>query len=309
MARVVVIGSANIDYVIKVERLPERGETVSDGRFFKAFGGKGANQAVSARLMGAEVTFIGCVGKDYEGKSVLENLQAYHINVTPVVQSSGSPTGRAFIFVDENGNNMIAVAPGANRDLSGDHVKKHADLIENADIVLAQLEVPLDAILTAFKIAFAKGITTILNPAPAYPVPPELMEICEYITPNRLEAEFFTGVHISDRQSAERAAMELAKQGVPNVIITMGEKGCFFFNYEKAQMIEGFHVKSTDTTGAGDAFNGALAVCVAEGMSIEKSLVYANAAGALATTREGAISSLPSREKVEALIQKETARE
>lgn len=302
MKKIVVVGSANVDYTIKVDRLPSAGETVSDGYFFSSFGGKGANQAVSASKLGAEVTFIGCVGSDEDGRSAVANLKKYGVNVDFVCFSEKSSTGKAFIMVDSNGNNIIAVAPGANRDFTVEMVKKAEKEIKTADVLIAQLEVPAEAVYEAFSIAGKGEVITVLNPAPPREIPPELMDLCDYFTPNSSEAEFYSGFHIVDTNSAARAAMEMAKSGLKNIVITLGERGCYYFTYKGEGLERGYEVKSVDSTGAGDAFNSAFAVMISEGASIEDSLKFANAAGALTTTKEGAINSMPERKEVQKFL-------
>lgn len=305
MKKIFVLGSLNVDYTIKIDRLPLKGETITGGEFFKSYGGKGANQAVGAKKFGAEVMFLGCVGNDEDGRDALENLKNHGVDVKLVNISDKAPTGKAFIFVDSQGNNMIAVAPGANRHLLPDIVKRARGEIESSDLIMSQLEIPEESVLEAFSIAKKKKIPTLLNPAPPKNLSDELLELCDFFTPNLREAEFYSGITIKDEKSVRIAVMEMVKRGLRNIIVTLGERGCYYFIDGKENFVDTFKVKSIDSTAAGDAFNSAFAVMIAEKKNIDMALKFANAAGALTTTRMGAMSSIPQREEVEELLKRQ----
>ncbi len=302
--RIVVVGSSNTDMIIKLDRIPKPGETRLGGEFVTAAGGKGANQAVAAARAGGKVALIGRVGNDIFGEQALAGLIDNGINVDHV-QYDDSPSGVALIFVAEDGENSIGVASGANARLSPADVRRAKDVIAAADVVVMQLETPLDTVQAAADCADANGALVILNPAPAQPLPDELLNKVSILTPNESEAELLTGITVDSDASCDRAADELLRKGVETVIITLGSRGAYVASATVRQRVPGFDVKLVDTTAAGDTFNGALAVAWAEGMPMIDAVRFANAAGALAVTRMGAQPSAPHRAEIEDLLKHE----
>jgi ribokinase len=299
---IVVLGSSNTDMVVQLPRLPKPGETILGGVFSRVQGGKGANQAVAAARAGGQVTFLGRVGSDAFGREALEALMADGIDLAHVRRDTEHPSGVALICVDGLGENAIAVAPGANGTVSPEDVESAREAITRADILLAQLEVPLSAISAAGALAALSGTRFILNPAPALPLDDELLRTVSILTPNEHEAEVLTGVRIADDESIVRAADVLMARGVGTVIITLGARGVYLKDKTSSAWIPGFHVEAVDSTAAGDVFNGALAVALGEGRSLFDAARFANAAGAIAVTRHGAQPSVPTRDQIEAFL-------
>jgi ribokinase len=301
MPRVLVIGSANMDFTVAVPRLPAEGETVTGGSFYVSHGGKGANQAVAARRLGGDVRFVGCVGQDSQGDQVVDQLAAEGIPTDGVIRTEAA-TGVALITVDREGRNQIAVASGANLELLPDLAKMHASLMPWAKALLLQLEIPVPSVQWALATAREHGVLSILNPAPAQPLPDTLLSLVDCLTPNANEAEVLTGIAVTAPDSASRAAQHLLARGVRRVIVTLGAKGVLYCDGKSALHFPAFPVDAVDTTGAGDAFNGALAVGLAAGGTWEEALPLANAAAALACTKRGAQTSFPRRADVEAFM-------
>ena len=299
---IVVVGSANTDMIIKVDRIPKPGETVIGGEFSTAAGGKGANQAVAAARAGGKVTFIARVGDDVFGWPALEGLVADGIDTSHVLQDPNAPSGVALIFVDERGENSIAVASGANALLTPEDVLSARDAITSADVLVTQLETPLDTVQAAVDLAVEHGVRVVLNPAPAQPLGQEILRHVSVLTPNETEAELLTGIEVSSDDAALQAAKKLNALGVEVVLITLGSRGAFIFDSDHAELIPGFEVEVVDTTAAGDVFNGALAVALAEGSSLTEAVRFANAAAALAVTKLGAQPSAPTREEIQGAL-------
>ena len=298
-SRITVIGSSNTDMVVMTSHFPAPGETILGGEFLMNAGGKGANQAVAAAKCGGEVFFIGKVGQDIFGENAVKNIQKEGIDVSGISTDPDAASGVAQIIVDKKGENSIVVAPGANLKLNRSDIDHVIELIEQADIVLMQLEIPVDTILYTAKKAHKLGKKVILNPAPATSLPDELFEYLYMITPNESEIELLTGIKVTDQTSATKAAEGLKKRGVENVIITMGSKGAFVSTDNVNEIVPSYEVKAVDTTAAGDCFNGVLAVGIGNGMDIIESIRFANRAASIAVTRAGAQVSLPTREEVE----------
>jgi ribokinase len=301
-ARILVVGSSNTDMIIKMERIPKPGETIIGGEFASAAGGKGANQAVGAARAGGAVTLVARVGHDMFGDKAIAGFTADGINVDYVVRDRTSPSGVALIFVGQNGENSIAVASGANARLTPADVRKAKGAFRKASVLLLQLETPLDTVQAAAELAAAAGVCVILNPAPAQPLPDKLLRRVYLLTPNESEAELLTGISVDNVDSAAKAASALLARGAHNVIITMGARGALVAGADLRQMIPSFKIKAVDTTAAGDIFNGALALGLAEGRSLIEAARFASAAAAISVTRMGAQTSAPTRKEIDRLL-------
>lgn len=298
--KITVIGSANIDLVTETNRYPKLGETLLGKRFHQFPGGKGANQAVAASRLGAEVTFIGCVGQDDYGKQVIDNLTKESVNVNHVVVNSRVETGIANITVAED-DNAIIVVPGANSSLRPEHIQALEEIIHKSDVVVLQLEIPIETVEAAVHIAYQKGVPIILNPAPAAKLTKEILKKITYITPNESEIAFLTSE--SEEASLESLFTNMYNLGSNYVIMTCGERGVYYGDSSSSlQHVEACSVKTIDTTGAGDTFNAAFAVSIAMGNSIQDAIEYANSAAALSVTKLGAQTGMPTIEEVEKFI-------
>lgn len=297
---IVVAGSLNADLVQRVERFPRPGETVIGSDLSIIPGGKGANQACAAALLGGNVMMIGQVGNDPFGPILIESLAQANVD-TSGVQVSAASTGTAAILVLPTGENVIIISPGANGKLTPDAVVGRLDAIESGSILLTQLEVPLATTKLCLRVARERRAITILDPAPAQALPSELLAFVDFLTPNQTEAALLLG---SDREiesysDAEAAAQELLKRGPSTVILKLGSLGAVVATRDAAYRVPGFAVTAVDSTAAGDTFNGALAVALAESRSLEEAVRFANAAGAISVTRHGAQSSIPRRAEVD----------
>ncbi len=302
-SKIVVVGSSNTDMIVKMPRIPKPGETILGGKFNTAAGGKGANQAVAAARVNGNVTLVARVGDDMFGEQSIEGFKKDKINVENLIVDKNEPSGVALIFVDDNGENSIAVASGANAKLSVDDVEKARDVILDADILLMQLETPLDTIRAAAKIAHENGGKIILNPAPAQILDDDLLSMLDILTPNETEAELLTGIAVNDVESAKKAGRALLEKGLEIVIITLGSQGALLVTKKETELVNGFKVEAVDTTAAGDTFNGTLAVGLAENKNLIDAIRFANAAGALSVTKLGAQPSAPSREEIDAFLE------
>ena len=301
-ARIAVVGSLNMDLVVRVPRMPVPGETLIGHDFHVIPGGKGANQAVAAARLGAQVTMIGRVGDDDFGRAQQRNLAQEGIGVTHVSVDPEEATGIALITLDAAGQNSIILAPGANMRLTVAHVEAAAQTIADAEILICQLESPLEVVTRAIELARAQGVRVILNPAPARPLDTALLHLVDYLIPNESETTLLTGIQVTDLSSAEKAAANLRERGVSTVILTLGEQGALLANARGMIHVPGYSVEVVDTTAAGDAFVGGFAVALAEGQPLQEAVRFANAAGALAVTRLGAQPSLPTRRAVEQFL-------
>jgi len=299
---ILVVGSSNTDMIIKVERIPKPGETILGGEFASAAGGKGANQAVGAARAGGTVTLIARVGQDMFGDKAVAGFIADGINVEYVVRDRICPSGVALIFVGQNGENSIAVASGANARLTPADLRTAKSAFRRASVVVLQLETPLKTVEAAVKMAAAAGARVILNPAPARPLPDDLLQGVYLLTPNESEAEMLTGMPVNDAAAAAKAADALLARGVQNVIITLGARGALVAGSEARGLVKGYKVRPVDTTGAGDVFNGTLAVALAEGKSLLDAARFASAAAAISVTRLGAQTSAPRRDEINQLL-------
>ena len=297
--KIVVIGSCNTDMVINMERLPLPGETLLGGKFFMNSGGKGANQAVAAARLGGKVIFIAKVGNDPFGIHSIDQYKAEGIATKHVLVDKEHPSGVALILVDAHGENSIAVASGANAHLTPQDIDEAQVAIEEGDIVLMQLETPMETVEHAARMAKQIGKRVILNPAPAQVLPEALLRSLYMLIANETEAEYISGTQITDMDSVARAADIICDKGVENVVITLGAKGAFVKERGAYHQVQGLRVKAVDATAAGETFCGALCVALAEGKGITEAVEFANRAAAVTVTRMGAQSSLPYRSEVE----------
>ncbi|MFT7829040.1 ribokinase [Priestia megaterium] len=289
MAKVTVIGSSSMDLVVTSNIRPGAGETVLGESFKTVPGGKGANQAVAAARLGANVSMIGCVGEDHYGKAILENFKSNGVSVENVKPVTDSDSGTAHIILAE-GDNSIVVVKGANDYITPDYVEKAKEKIKEADIVLIQQEIPEETVEYVAQLCQELKVPLLLNPAPARPLKAEVIEQVSYITPNEHETELlFEG----------KEKEEVLKQYPNKLFITEGKQGVRYFNGEKEVLVPSYQVETIDTTGAGDTFNAALAVALAEGMGFEKGIQFANRAASLSVTKFGAQGGMPTRKEVE----------
>ncbi|MDD5698427.1 MAG: ribokinase [Victivallaceae bacterium] len=300
--RITVIGSLNMDFSIRVPRLPRKGESLPGKGFSMVPGGKGANQAVAAARLGAEVFLAGRIGNDLFGDQIVDNLVRSGVNTNYVVRDLAKSTGVGLVILNPEGDNYSLVDRGANMAGKAEDVAAIRDTASNSDMLLLQLEIPLNSIKKAVRIANAAGVPVILDPAPVYLPAKALFPQVDFLLPNQNEAEFYTGIKVTDRISAENAAARLVLLGAGNVIIKLGNQGALFHNQEKTVYFPGIEVETRDTIAAGDAFAGAFAVALVKGGDIISALEYANYVGALAVTRPGTQSSLPRQKEVEQFI-------
>lgn len=294
---ITVLGSANIDFVFQVERLPRFGETIAGQSCERFPGGKGANQAAACGRLRADVVFLGKVGDDPFGEELLRSLRNSGVNVDHVKREKGIYTGTTAIFVSPSGENAILYLAGANKYVDEAYVDTVLDVIVSSSVLLVQFEIPITTIAYLLRKLPPEKPLVILDPAPAYSLSQLPADRIDIITPNITELESLTGTN-----NVEQGGKQLLNAGIKHVICKVGENGAWLITRDKTQHFPGFRVPVVDTTAAGDAFNGALAVALAEGFSLDESIVWGNAAGALACTRRGAQPSLPFREEVEQLL-------
>lgn len=294
--KILVIGSSNTDMVVKTSCFPKPGETILGGDFIMNPGGKGANQAVAAARLGANIKFITKIGTDVFGAYTLEALKKESIDTGSIIEASNYPSGVALITVNDKGENTIVVASGANMQLDPNEISD--ELLQEADIILLQLEIPLPTINDIADRAKRYNKKLVLNPAPATDLPDELLDGLFLITPNERETEMLTGIYPSDEESMEQAGNYLLEKGVQNIAITLGSKGVFLMNAAGKYLIPAPSVRALDTTAAGDVFNGALVTAVAEGMCLPEACSFACRAAAIAVTRMGAQASAPFRNEL-----------
>ena len=299
---ILVIGSANVDLVVKLDKIPNPGETIGDGRFYQFCGGKGANQAVAAAKSGQEVVFVGLVGDDAYGDAVIENLKTESIDTQYLCKDQFSHTGIALISVNRSGENAISIAPGANKKLGADRIDQLESVIASASIVLLQLEIPFETCARVIEVSGQHGTRVMLNPAPSDRRATELIGSTELLVVNEHEAYDISGLPTESDAEITLAAEWLFDRGAKHVIVTLGSRGVFLKDEIRSEFLPAFKVDAVDTTGAGDAFCGTLASEFSRTNSIEEGLKYALAASAISVTRLGAQEALPNRKEVEAFL-------
>jgi len=300
--KIVVIGSSNVDFIMKMDHLPRVGESVPNAEFMQTFGGKGANQAVAVARAGGSVDFIGCVGDDAFGTQVIANLKQAGVGVAFTFVEAGVASGAALVMIGAAGQNYLSVAPGANHRLSRDHLDRARACIAQADLVLFQYEILPDVLAYGVELAHALGKTIMLNLAPAQPIARDVLRRVNILVVNEVEAEFLCGFSVAPGESAQRAARFLQTLGPEVVIITLGAAGAELAAADQQHTLPGFVVPAVDTTAAGDVFCGALAVALAEGQALPAAARFANAAAALAVTRLGAQPSIPTRREIDSFL-------
>ena len=295
---IISLGSINMDLVARTPRFARPGETLVGTDFYTAAGGKGANQAVAAARLSGKAIMIGRVGDDLFGKDLITNMESVGVDTQRVSIDANRPTGTALITVDDQAENTIIIVPGANGAVGAKELALLGELMATAKILLLQLEIPLETIISAAKAASEKGVKVLLDPAPARELPTELLGYCDFITPNETEAEILTGVAINNIDDARKASKALLEKGVKAAIIKMSSKGSYYFDGETEVVFPAFKVHPVDTVAAGDAFNGGFAAAYADGKPLHEILQWANAAGALSTTKPGAQPSMPTRSEL-----------
>jgi ribokinase len=299
---VVVVGSANVDFVMKMDRLPAVGETVTDALFFQSFGGKGANQAVAAARAGAETWFVACVGGDELSRSMVASWSEAGVRTGHVTEVNGVPSGAALVMVGRDGANYLSVAPGANYRMAPEHVLRALPVLARASIAVLQNEVPQSVIERTIECARAAGVRILWNYAPARHLPSELLGSADIVVVNETEASFLSGSGVRDRDSASEAARTVRTLGAASVIVTLGGQGSVICDASGISHVPAMPVDAVDTTAAGDVFCGALAVALAEGRSTSGAVRFASAAAAICVTRLGAQPSAPRRDEIDDLL-------
>ena len=309
MSSILVVGSTNMDIAATMDRLPKPGETIGNAELFRAFGGKGANQAVGASRAGGDVTFVGCTGNDANGEQMKANMEKEGINVDFISVVPEVASGTALIFIDQNAENCIAVAPGANNYVSPEIVDSIDTQIQEADLILLQLEIPYITVQHICKLASKYNRKVLLNPAPAQILDEDVLNSIEYLVLNETEIELITGKKINGHEISD-LCRSLREMGPTNIILTLGSKGSYVYNDHIQQFVAGFKVTAVDTVAAGDTFCGAFAAAVTKyNMEILDAVQFANAAGALAVTKKGAQSSIPQIKEVERFLQSNNNKE
>lgn len=301
--KVLVVGSLNMDAVIEMEQMPLTGETILGKKLTFIPGGKGANQACAAGKLGEDTLMLGSVGMDEHGDTQKEVLQEAKVNVNSLKRSEEENTGMAFIYVDKDANNSIVVIQGANKTCSVDYLKQEDEKFKECEIILLQMEIPAESVYYTIKRGKELGKTIILNPAPAPEgLPDDIWPMIDYITPNETEVMKLSNTECETQEEIEKAAKELLKKGVKNVLVTLGGEGSMLVTSENTTVYPSRKVKAVDTTAAGDCFNGAFAVALSEGKSVGDAILFANAASSIAVTRKGAQTAIPDRSETECAL-------
>lgn len=300
--RICVVGSSNIDLIAKVPRLPKLGETLVGHSFHLGYGGKGANQAVMAARLGADVVMVTKIGRDVFGEGTLDNYRKQGIGTEYVLFDNARFSGVAPIFVDDEGRNVIVIVPGANMGLTPDDVDRAADMIGSAAVLICQLEVPVETTLAALRVGRQAGVRTILNPAPATSVPDEMLAMADYCVPNETETEILTNLPVTSIDEAHTAAQALRARGSGTVIITLGDRGALVADASGATHYPAVEVAAVDSTGAGDAFVGSFAVYLAESAALPQAVARANAVAAMSVMKIGTQVSFPTRGETDAFL-------
>ena len=304
MKKIIVAGSSNIDFVLRVEDMARKGETIRAKSLEKIPGGKGANQACAVGKLGGNCVFLSAVGQDDFGRQLMTSLSDANVNVEQMLQADNTPTGMAVISVNDEGENSIMIVQGANGLCNEAYFNNHREVIDQADYLLTQLETPKEDVYNLIDGCKKAGKTVILNPAPAPDsIPDAVLQGLDYITPNETELEKITGMKTGTMDEIEKAATELLNRGVKNVIVTVGSKGALLCNSQGSKLFPAYPADAVDTTAAGDTFNAGVAVGLAEGMPLEEAIQRANAAASISITRKGAQTSIPTREEADALYQ------
>jgi len=302
---ILVFGSINMDLTTYVPKLPRPGETLRGSSFITVPGGKGSNQAVACARLGASTYFVGRVGKDAFGPEVLQIVKKEGVDLSQVITDPNNGTGLAVISVDENAENSIIIISGANIAFDSSDVERAMSLMAKANVLMLQLEASLEPTFEVAKAASQKGLKVILDPAPAYPIPQDVFPFIDFITPNETETEALVGFKPANQEDAARAAIVLKAKGVRTAIIKMGSQGAYYDSPEGSGFVHAFKVNAIDTVAAGDAFNAGLAVAISEGKSVSEAVRWGAAAGAIATTRKGALPSMPHRDEMEKLLKEQ----
>lgn len=303
--RILIIGSLNMDMVIEMNAMPKVGETVLGSTLTYVPGGKGANQTYAAGKIGGNVAMLGCVGSDTLGEALIQNLAASGADTSAIRRVDGKPTGTAVIYVNAEGDNSIVVVSGANAACDIAYLREYDDLIAEADYVMLQMEIPYETVFYAIHRAKELGKTVILNPAPAplaEQIPVDVWDKIDYFTPNETELLKLTNQNILSMENVKKGAEDLIQKGVKHVLVTLGDKGVFFYNGKSSEVFPARKVEAVDTTAAGDCFSGAFVTGLAEGKTIADAVAMANLASSLAVTRKGAQSSIPTRKELDELM-------
>jgi ribokinase len=303
MANIFVVGDFNIDLVLYLDRLPNAGETLNARRFFEGPGGKGSNQAIAAVRLGADVTFLGAIGKDYYGNVATQAWHENGVNIKYLHQDDAYETAMALINVDLAGNNTIAVHQGANLKLTPQHVENATQAIAKSDIVMCTLGIPLAVVQKVFEIADAHNVIKILNPAPAFKLPDKTLRLVDYITPNETELSVIADIDLTNGEITD-TARQLLRDDKQVMVITRGSEGAQWITQTGGGHKPALDVDVVDTVGAGDAFNAGLAVALAERKALDEAIIFANVAAALSVTKNGAVDGMPYRQDVDVLLKK-----
>lgn len=298
MEKICVIGSLNMDLVVNVDQMPKKGQTLIGSKFREIPGGKGGNQAVAASRLGGDVRMIGKVGDDGFGQRLLNQLKADKVNID-YIQVEEGPSGVAIITVDKNAENSIVVSPGANFKLTESDIDKCIDAIKESNVVVIQLETPIDTIKYALEKSKELGKFTILNPAPAVKLSDDIIKNVDLLTPNETELEILSGVTIESEEDIQKAANVMIQKGVKQLIVTLGSKGSLYLDKDKTEFKKSYKVEAIDTTAAGDSYTGALSVAFSQGKSIDEAMDFASKVGALCVTKVGAQTSIPNLYDIE----------